>query len=259
MGCIRLLNEINGAPVKTGVSSEENMGDSEQQRIQELEELVRYHADLYFNKSTYEITDAEFDALVDELRAIAPDSAALQEVGAVPSYGRKVTHERVMGSLDKVKTADEIHEWANGYTPDTSHTVEVAVMPKMDGCFTAESKVMLPNGEERNISDISEGDVVLSFNEAKGIFEPKKVTAILVRPARPQCVCIGTIEEIERHGDNKESFPSTSEPMPRWILLTMTNGKQIRCTSNHPFLTRGRGWVDAEDLTTDDDIMEVMQ
>ena len=111
------------------------MGDTNE-RIEELEQLVRYHADLYFNKSAPEITDAEFDALVDELKVLSPDSAALQEVGAVPSYGRKLKHDRMMGSLDKVKTVDEVRKWAGQYpslTESLDNGTLIGITPKMDG------------------------------------------------------------------------------------------------------------------------------
>lgn len=103
------------------------------ERIQELEEQVRYHSDLYFNQSAPEITDAEFDALVAELQQLAPDSAVLSEVGAVPSYGQKVKHSSLMGSLDKTKEASAVEQWARTHTSDTSKKPCVVVTPKMDG------------------------------------------------------------------------------------------------------------------------------
>ena len=85
------------------------------ERVSELEEQVRYHSDLYYNKGEGEhpdaLSDEDFDALVDELRVLAPDSSALIEIGAVPTYGRKVSHDSVMGSLEKVTTAEELLTW----------------------------------------------------------------------------------------------------------------------------------------------------
>lgn len=112
-------------------------------RIRELAEQVRYHADLYYNKAAPELTDAEFDALVAELKALVEDmknqepgdeavsdgEQALSLVGAVPSYGRKVKHSRTMGSLDKETTYDAIKAWAGTY----SKRSKVVVTPKIDG------------------------------------------------------------------------------------------------------------------------------
>lgn len=50
-------------------------------RIERLAADVRRHRQLYYNE-TPEISDAEFDALVDRLEALAPDHPALAEVGA---------------------------------------------------------------------------------------------------------------------------------------------------------------------------------
>jgi len=195
-------------------------------RIVELEGLVRYHADLYYNKAEPEITDAEFDSLVDELRGLDSENPVLQEVGATASYGKKVKHSSVMGSLDKETTIDGINAWNSKH----SKYPQVVVTPKIDGCFTFDSKVMLANGEERRISDIKDGNMVLSYNEKTCSFEPKKVKKVIIRPVQ-----------------NSQW----------WVLMTLSSGRQIRCTADHLFLTKNRGWVEAKNLTTDDDMMEV--
>ena len=114
-------------------------------RILELCEAVQYHADRYYNKAQPEVTDAEFDALVDELKTLVAElerknpsaseidqgKEVLNNVGAVPSYGRKVTHSQIMGSLDKATKVSEIVAWFKKYAPNGG---KVAVMPKIDGC-----------------------------------------------------------------------------------------------------------------------------
>ena len=49
------------------------------ERTRELESEITRHRELYYNRFP-EISDAEFDALVDELRPLAPDSAVFKEV-----------------------------------------------------------------------------------------------------------------------------------------------------------------------------------
>jgi DNA ligase (NAD+) len=101
-------------------------------RIYELEQNIRYHADLYYNQSRPEITDAEYDALVDELRNLDPDNVVLTEVGSTPSYGRKVTHSSVMGSLDKEMDSSGVAIWFGRYANHPGH--KISVTPKIDGC-----------------------------------------------------------------------------------------------------------------------------
>lgn len=213
-------------------------------RIVELSEQVKYHADLYFNGSQPEITDLEYDDMVGELKICvselekldpqAPELAigteALNDVGSMPSYGRKVQHSNVMGSLSKVTSVKEVKEWFEKYGKPG---MKIAVTPKADGCFRHDSKVMMANGEERPISEIKEGMSVLSFNELTGKTEPKKVVSILVRKTqKPEAKVIG------------------------WMILNFTGDREIVCTVDHPFLTSNRGWIPAKDLTEGDQFVE---
>ena len=50
------------------------------ERIQQLAEAVRYHRELYYNQSSPEVTDAEFDALWDELKSLDPENADRKSV-----------------------------------------------------------------------------------------------------------------------------------------------------------------------------------
>lgn len=92
-------------------------------RRNELVQLIRYHSDLYYNKSKPEISDYEFDKLVDELKSLGGEV----EVGS-PSYGKKITHNRRMGSLEKDTSIEAITKWAKQYTKN-----QIVVTPKIDG------------------------------------------------------------------------------------------------------------------------------
>ena len=92
----------------TGISAEE--------RVRELRELVERHNYRYYVLDDPELSDAEYDRLFDQLRALdeahpelaSPDSPT-QRVGAAPS-GRfhKVRHLQTMGSLDKATRSEEL-------------------------------------------------------------------------------------------------------------------------------------------------------
>ncbi|MGH8700012.1 MAG: DNA ligase LigA-related protein, partial [Burkholderiales bacterium] len=88
-------------------------------KIEALREKVRYHEHRYFVLDAPEISDAEFDRLVKELRAleaghpelITPDSPT-QRVGGKPSEGFvKVRHSRPMLSLDNAYSDEELLDW----------------------------------------------------------------------------------------------------------------------------------------------------
>ena len=71
-----------------------------EQRIKELEQLIRYHREKYYN-GIPEISDEEFDKLEDELRNLDPDNPVLKEVGALPKR-KKINTPTFLGSLEKV-------------------------------------------------------------------------------------------------------------------------------------------------------------
>ncbi len=82
-------------------------------RVKELVRLVRYHQDKYYNGEP-EISDAEFDRLWDELRALDPENAVFQEVGRDDSPGyTKRRHIIPMNSLDKAADAERFLKWAH--------------------------------------------------------------------------------------------------------------------------------------------------
>jgi DNA ligase (NAD+) len=88
-------------------------------RVAQLESEVRRHRDLYYNERP-ELTDAEFDALIDELEGLAPDNEALAEVGSPVDLDRAglptKEHRIPMGSLDKI-TPERLEAWAEKTGP----------------------------------------------------------------------------------------------------------------------------------------------
>ena len=104
---------------------------SGEERFKYLADAIRYHRELYYNHSAPEITDAEFDALWDELKSLDPDNKVLHEVGPEPLPGTmKVDHMFPMRSLDKgTKDEDIIHF----VTQSTFGGNRYLAQPKLDG------------------------------------------------------------------------------------------------------------------------------
>ncbi|MDQ2841389.1 MAG: NAD-dependent DNA ligase LigA [Acidobacteriota bacterium] len=95
------------------------MKKSPTERAQQLREQLEHHEYLYYVLDTPEITDAEFDMLMRELREIeashpelrTPDSPA-QRVGGQPREGFvKVAHSSPMLSLDNALNEDELRDF----------------------------------------------------------------------------------------------------------------------------------------------------
>ena len=82
---------------------------SKQSRVAWLAEQIAYHSDLYYNQARTEISDAEFDALWDELKQADSEHPQLQRVGAEIDPGTvKVDHMFPMRSLNKGTDDEDI-------------------------------------------------------------------------------------------------------------------------------------------------------
>ncbi len=99
--------------------------------LSELETQVRHHNQLYFELHQPEISDYDFDRLVERLKKIHPESPILNELGSDLRKGvnvPKIVHTSPMLSLDKCYSLDDLMSWAKKFEGD------VLVTPKIDGC-----------------------------------------------------------------------------------------------------------------------------
>src|SRR3954466_9488130 len=114
-----------------------------QARLDELREQGNHHLHRYHVLDEPEISDADYDRLFAELKALAeahpalitPDSPT-QRVGAPPSERfRKVEHLTPMGSLEKVTDDESLFKWADDVRKrlDSDEPVAYVIEPKIDG------------------------------------------------------------------------------------------------------------------------------
>ncbi|MBA3737845.1 MAG: NAD-dependent DNA ligase LigA, partial [Actinobacteria bacterium] len=104
--------------MKEAQKEERDLAEAEL-RVEELRELVNHHMYRYHVLDDPEVSDAEYDELIRELRAledafpelITPDSPT-QRVGAAPAeLFRPVPHRAPMLSLDNAFSEEELRAW----------------------------------------------------------------------------------------------------------------------------------------------------
>jgi DNA ligase (NAD+) len=136
-------------------------------RAEQLRAELRRHEHLYYVMDAPEVTDAEYDALINELKRIeaahpellTPDSPT-QRVGGKPAEGfKKVRHSRPMLSLDNAYSAEELADWDRrvrelaGPLP-----VEYMAELKMDGLSVALRFEAAEGGGARLAAGVTRGD-----------------------------------------------------------------------------------------------------
>jgi DNA ligase (NAD+) len=148
--------------------SEKNPDSSSQaKRAEELRTELRRHEHLYYVLDAPEISDAVYDALMNELKRIEAAHPGLvsadsptQRVGGKPAEGFvKVRHTRPMLSLDNAYSGEELATWDRrvrelaGSLP-VQYTAEL----KLDGLSLALHFGPAENGGSRLISGVTRGD-----------------------------------------------------------------------------------------------------
>ena len=108
-----------------------SFSEADEARIASLAEQIAHHSHLYYNLAQPEISDAEFDRLWEELKALDPEHPQLSRVGADIAPGSvKVDHLFPMRSLDKATSAEELSHFVH---TTTSGATRFLSQPKLDG------------------------------------------------------------------------------------------------------------------------------
>ncbi|HEC94859.1 MAG TPA: NAD-dependent DNA ligase LigA, partial [Thermoplasmatales archaeon] len=158
-------------------------------RIEELRKLIRHHDYLYYVLNKPEISDAEYDKLMLELKKleevypdlVTPDSPT-QRVGGFPAEEFKtVTHTKPMLSLDSAFTESDVRRFDERVKRELGvESVEYVAEPKLDGLsveLVYENGVFVrgsTRGDGVNGEDVTENlktikAVPLRLREGKGI------------------------------------------------------------------------------------------
>lgn len=111
-------------------------------RVAELREEIRHHDELYYAHDAPEISDAEYDALMQELRALEaehpglvdPDSPTQRPGGPqIATPFSEVRHLRPMLSLDNAFSREDLDAWGQRIAKLVPGPITFVGEPKLDG------------------------------------------------------------------------------------------------------------------------------
>src|SRR6059058_5248634 len=140
-----------GRRKKTAPPEEERHQDEERRRaeakrrVEELRDLVNYHDYRYHVLDDPEVSDAEYDALMRELRAleeafpefITPDSPTQRVSGAPTELFAPARHRVPMLSLDNAFSWEELNAWGKRVERAVGRQAEFVCELKIDGLAVA--------------------------------------------------------------------------------------------------------------------------
>jgi DNA ligase (NAD+) len=118
-----------------------------EQELQELRDQLRHHEYLYHVEDSPELTDAQYDALMNKLKSIEKEHPELvttdspsQRVGGKPKEGFvKMPHSRPLLSLDNAYNEEELRAWEQRVRDalPSAETVRYVCELKLDGLSLA--------------------------------------------------------------------------------------------------------------------------
>jgi DNA ligase (NAD+) len=211
------------------------------ERILELRNIIAYHSDRYYNQDDPEITDYEYDMLMQELKKLekenpdlVTDDSPTKKVGgsAKREAGVLVRHNVPMLSLQDVFSKEEVYDFVNQMR-ETLNNPEFVVEYKIDGLSMA---LRYENGE-----------LVLAETRGDGINFGEDVTANarVIEDVKEEL--IDKPEYLEIRGEvymNAESFDKVNERQE--ILGKKTFANPRNCAAGtlrqlDPSVTKERG------------------
>jgi DNA ligase (NAD+) len=202
-----------------------------EKKIESLREKIRHHEYRYYVLDSPEISDAEFDALMNELKRLEADHPQLikpdsptQRVGGKPREGFvKAKHSSPMLSLDNAYSEEELRDWERRVHELSGRTdVEYMCELKLDGMSLALvfSGGQLERGITRGDGSIGE-DVTLNVRTVRSV--PLSVSKEKLRKA-------GIPADFEVRGEMLmpiAAFRKLNEERERQGLATFANPRNF--------------------------------
>ncbi len=184
-------------------------------RAAELRALIDFHTERYYLLDDPEVSDAEFDDLLRELKEleaahpelVTPDSPTQRPGGALSATFAPVTHLVPMLSLDNAFSQDELVSWHERISKIVAEPIHFVGEPKLDGLA-----ISLLYEEGRFVRAATRGDGVtgedVTPNVATIASIPKRLTGSQI-PARVEVrgevfMPLGAFRELNRRQGEAE-------------------------------------------------------
>lgn len=205
--------------------------EEKKEAYEQLKQTIEYHMDLYYNQNTNEITDFEYDGLMQQLKEMerehpewVTEDSPTQKIGgeAKREAGVTITHHVPMLSIQDLFSKDEVTAWVakvKELHPDAQFSVEHKIdglsmsLRYQDGALTlAETRGNGIEGEDvtlnaRVIPDVKQkisargyvelrGEVYMS-HEAFETFNEKQESLGKKPAANPRNLATGTLRQLD--------------------------------------------------------------
>lgn len=191
---------------------EENPQSAAQARVEELTAQLRHHEYQYYVLDNSEISDAQYDTLMNELKALekehpellVPDSPT-QRVGGRPAEGfQKVPHSRPMLSLDNAYNAEELGDW-NRRVHELAGDLPVRYVAelKLDGLSLALHYEIDAKGNARLVRGLTRGDGQIGEDVTSNVRTMKSVP-LLIPAAKLNKASLSSAENVRLPGEGFE-------------------------------------------------------
>jgi DNA ligase (NAD+) len=192
---------------------------SAQRRIETLSDKIRHHEYMYYVKDSPDITDAEFDLLMRELKQLELENPKLikidsptQRVGGVPAEGfEKVRHSRPLYSLDNIYSDKELFDWGTKVREATGiNAIEYVCELKLDGLSMA-----LSYKDGILVRAVTRGDGLVGEDVTPNV---RTIRSICLRMRKDKLRHLGLPKNVEIRGEivlPREQFDSINAERER--------------------------------------------
>jgi DNA ligase (NAD+) len=178
------------------------------EKVEALREVLRHHEHLYYVMDAPEWTDAQYDARMNELKALEREHPELvtadsptQRVGGKPKDGfQKVAHSRPMLSLDNAYNEEELRAWAERVQGGLAHG-EVARFVcelKLDGLSLALQYVAGASGAAVLRSGLTRGDGAIGEDVTTNV---RTIRSVPLQVSAKKLKAAGLGQEFEVRGE----------------------------------------------------------